>query len=132
MTKHVVNTYLRQSICLIAGLSLLMLLYVNIWGDVDLMTMPICISAVFQLVACIAYALVWKWVMATSPGSMPTLYMAASALRMFAAVVTVMVFCFLASSHASILCFVVIFLIYYFVILIFDTWYFVRIEKKIK
>ena len=51
---------------------------------------------------------------------------------MFAAVVTVMVFCFLASSHASILCFVVIFLIYYFVILIFDTWYFVRIEKKIK
>ena len=132
MTKHVVNTYLRQSICLIAGLSLLMLLYVNIWGDVDLMTMPICISAVFQLVACIAYALVWKWVMATSPGSMPTLYMAASALRMFAAVVTVMVFCFLASSHASILCFVVIFLNYYFVILIFDTWYFVRIEKKIK
>ena len=132
MTKHVVNTYLRQSICLIAGLSLLMLLYVNIWGDVDLMTMPICISAVFQLVACIAYALVWKWVMATSPGSMPTLYMAASALRMFAAVVIVMVFCFLASSHASILCFVVIFLIYYFVILIFDTWYFVRIEKKIK
>ena len=132
MTKHVVNTYLRQSICLIAGLSLLMLLYVNIWGDVDLMTMPICISAVFQLMACIAYALVWKWVMATSPGSMPTLYMAASALRMFAAVVTVMVFCFLASSHASILCFVVIFLIYYFVILIFDTWYFVRIEKKIK
>ena len=132
MIKHVVNTYLRQSICLIAGLSLLMLLYVNVWGDVELMTMPICISAVFQLVACIAYALVWKWVMATSPGSMPTLYMAASALRMFAAVVTVMVFCFLASSHASILCFVVIFLIYYFVILIFDTWYFVRIEKKIK
>ena len=132
MNKNVVNTYLRQSICLIAGLSLLMLLYVNIWGDVDLMTMPICISAVFQLVACIAYALVWKWVMATSPGSMPTLYMAASSIRMFAAIVVVLAFCFLASSRTSILWFVGIFLIYYFVVLIYDTWYFVRNEKKIK
>lgn len=132
MIKHVVNTYLRQSICLIAGLSLLMLLYVNVWGDVELMTMPICISAVFQLVACISYAFVWMWVWSTSPNSLPTLYMAASAFRMFAAVVTVMVYCFLDASQTSILSFVVIFLIYYFVVLIYDTWYFVKIEKKNK
>ena len=132
MTKNVVNTYLRQCICLIAGLSLLFLLYVNIWGDVELMTKPICISAVFQLVACIAYALVWKWVQATSLSSMPTLYMAASSIRMFAAIVVVLAFCFLASSRASILWFVGIFLIYYFVVLIYDTWYFVRNEKKNK
>ena len=132
MTKDVVNTYLRQSICLIAGLTLLALLYVNLKGDVALMTMPICISAVFQLVACIIYAFVWKWVWSTSPNSLPTLYMATSAFRMFAAVVTVMIFCFVDASQTSILSFVFIFLIYYFVVLIYDTWYFVKIEKKNK
>ena len=132
MTKDVVNTYLWQSICLIAAMSLLFLLYINLWGDKELMTVSVCISAVFQLVACITYAFVWKWVRSTSPNSLPTLYMAASAFRMFAAIVTVMVFCFMNASQSSILSFVVIFLIYYFVVLIFDTWYFVKIEKKNK
>ena len=132
MTKDVVNTYLRQSICLIAGLTLLALLYVNLKGDVALMTMPICISAVFQLVACIAYGLVWKWVSSSSPASLPTLYMAASAFRMFVAVVIVLAYCFLTDNQASIKFFVVTFLIYYFVILIYDTWYFVKIEKRFK
>lgn len=132
MIKDVVNTYLWQSICLIAAMSLLFLLCVNLWGDKEQMTVPICISAVFQLVACITYAFVWKWVRSTSPNSLPTLYMAASAFRMFAAIVTVLVFCFMNASQNSILSFVVIFLIYYFVVLIFDTWYFVKIEKKNK
>jgi len=132
MNKNVVNTYLRQSICLIAGLTLLALLYVNLKCDMELMTMPICISAVFQLVACIAYGLVWKWVSSSSPASLPTLYMAASAFRMFVAIVIVLAYCLLTDNQASIKFFVVTFLIYYFVILIYDTWYFVRIEKRFK
>ena len=132
MIKDVVSTYVWQSICLIAAMSLLFLLYINLWGDKELMTVSVCISAVFQLVACITYAFVWKWVRSTSPNSLPTFYMAASAFRMFAAIVTVMVFCFMNASQSSILSFVVIFLIYYFVVLIFDTWYFVKIEKKNK
>ena len=132
MTKNVVNTYLRQSICLIAGLTLMALLYVNLKGDMELMTMPICISAVFQLVACIAYGLVWKWVSTSSPDSLPTLYMAASAFRMFVGIVIVLAYCFVADNQTSIKFFVVTFLIYYFVILIYDTWYFVKIEKRFK
>lgn len=132
MTKNVVNTYLRQSICLIAGLTLLALLYVNLKGDMGLMTMPIFISAVFQLVACIAYGLVWKWVSTSSPASLPTLYMAASAFRMFVGIVIVLAYCFVADDQTSIKFFVVTFLIYYFVILIYDTMYFVKIEKRFK
>lgn len=132
MTKNVVNTYLRQSICLIAGLTLLALLYVNLKGDMGLMTMPIFISAVFQLVACIAYGLVWKWVLTSSPASLPTLYIAASVFRMFVGIVIVLAYCFMADDQASIKFFVATFLIYYFVILIYDTWYFVKIEKSFK
>lgn len=132
MTKDVVNTYLKQSICVIAGITLLALLLANLIGGMEQMVTPLCISIVFQLVACIAYGLVWKWVSATSPASIPTLYMAASAFRMFAAVVVVMAYSLLTDDRDSIRLFVVTFLIYYFVILIYDTWYFVKIEKKLK
>ena len=130
MTKDVVNTYLKQSICVIAGITLLALLLAHLNGGMEQMVTPLCISIVFQLVACIAYGLVWKWVSATSPASIPTLYMAASAFRMFAAVVVVMAYSLLTDNRYSIRLFVVTFLIYYFVILIYDTWYFVKIEKK--
>lgn len=132
MTKDVVNTYLKQSICVIAGITLLALLLAHLNGGMEQMVTPLCISIVFQLVACIAYGLVWKWVSATSPASIPTLYMAASAFRMFAAVVVVMAYSLLTDDRDSIRLFVVTFLIYYFVILIYDTWYFVKIEKKLK
>ncbi len=132
MTKDVVNTYLKQSICVIAGITLLALLLAHLNGGMEQMVTPLCISIVFQLVACIAYGLVWKWVSATSPASIPTLYMAASAFRMFAAVVVVMAYSLLTDNRDSIRLFVVTFLIYYFVILIYDTWYFVKIEKKLK
>lgn len=132
MTKDVVNTYLKQSICVIAGITFLALLLANLNGGMEQMVTPLCISIVFQLVACIAYGLVWKWVSATSPASIPTLYMAASAFRMFAAVVVVMAYSLLTDDRDSIRLFVVTFLIYYFVILIYDTWYFVKIEKKFK
>lgn len=132
MTKDVVNTYLKQSICVIAGITFLALLLANLIGGMEQMVTPLCISIVFQLVACIAYGLVWKWVSATSPASIPTLYMAASAFRMFAAVVVVMAYSLLTDNRDSIRLFVVTFLIYYFVILIYDTWYFVKIEKKFK
>ena len=132
MTKDVVNTYLKQSICVIAGITLLALLLAHLNGGMEQMVTPLCTSIVFQLVACIAYGLVWKWVSATSPASIPTLYMAASAFRMFAAVVVVMAYSLLTDNRDSIRLFVVTFLIYYFVILIYDTWYFVKIEKKLK
>ena len=132
MTKDVVNTYLKQSICVIAGITLLALLLANLNGGMEQMVTPLCISIVFQLVACISYGLVWKWVSTTSPASIPTLYMAASAFRMFAAVVVVMAYSLLTDDRDSIRLFVVTFLIYYFVILIYDTWYFVKIEKKLK
>ena len=130
--NKIVNTYLRQSICLTAGLSLLALLYANLWGDKEQMVVPIVVSAVFQLVASIAYGMVWRKVASSSPGSLPTLYLAASAIRMFAAIATVVIFLFLVDNRASITAFVITFLSFYFVMLIHDTWYFVRVEKKIQ
>ena len=51
---------------------------------------------------------------------------------MFVGIVIVLAYCFVADNQTSIKFFVVTFLIYYFVILIYDTWYFVKIEKRFK
>ena len=53
-------------------------------------------------------------------------------IGMFVGIVIVLAYCFVADNQTSIKFFVVTFLIYYFVILIYDTWYFVKIEKRFK
>lgn len=130
MRTKVISTYLRQGVCLIAGITMLFLLYINVWGDANRMAVPVCVSSVFQLVACMSYGYVWKLVSASSPESLPTLYLAASAIRMLAGIVTVLAYCFIAVDRQSILFFVVAFLIYYFIVLIYDTAYFMKVEKN--
>jgi len=131
MSMNVVNTYLMQSICLLAVLTGLFLSAKMLWFSQLPAVGAICIAVVFQLVACLAYSLGWKKVLAVSVASLPTFYMAASALRMFAGIATVIVYCLVVDDKAAIRFFVITFLIYYFVILAFDTFYFVKAEKKI-
>ena len=121
-----------QSIGLIALLTLITLVCVWAWGNVSMVAGSLALVVVFQLVACVAYGLVWKFVARTSLASLPTLYMAASAIRMFAAIVVVVSFLFLVSNKEAVRFFIITFLIYYFLILIYDTVYFVKVEKKIQ
>ena len=121
-----------QSIGLIALLTLITLACVWAWGNVGMVAGPLALVVVFQLVACVAYGLVWKSVARTSLASLPTLYMAASAIRMFAAIVVVVGFLFLVSNKEAVRFFIITFLIYYFLILIYDTVYFVKVERKIQ
>ena len=132
MNNKIVNTYLVQSTLLIVVLTLLSFTYMWLFGNTDTMLVPVCITTVFQLVACVAYAFVWKTVAAASVDSLPTLYMSASGFRMIAGVATVLVFCFASEDKAAIRFFVILFLIYYFIILIYDTAYFMKVEKKIR
>ena len=130
--NKIVNTYIMQSIGLVALLTLVTLACVWAWGNVGMVAGPLALVVVFQLVACVAYGLVWKSVARTSLASLPTLYMAASAIRMFAAIVVVVGFLFLVSNKEAVRFFIITFLIYYFLILIYDTVYFVKVEKKIQ
>ena len=128
----VAHKYIKQSILLIAGLFLLSLLYIQLYGDVQTMVAPLAVTVVFQLIACVCYGSLWKRIAANSPDSLPTLYMSASGLRILAGAITVLLFCFLASDKSVIRFFIIIFLIYYFIILIYDTAFFVRVERNLK
>ena len=130
--NKIVNTYIMQSIGLIALLTLVTLFIVWKWGNPSVAEVPLVVVVVFQLVACITYGLVWSSVARSSLASLPTLYLAASAMRMFAGIVVVLGFLFLVSNKEAVRFFIITFLIYYFLILIYETIYFVKVEKKIQ
>ena len=127
-----VNTYLVQSTLLIVLLTLITIACLWGWGAGHMSVMPLCVVVVFQLLTCWTYGLVWKSVAHASTSSLPTFYLAASGMRMFAAVVVVLGFLFLVSDKQVVRLFVITFLVYYLIILIYDTTYFVKVEKRIQ
>ena len=131
MIEKLAHKYLRLSTLIIAALFLLSLLCIQVFGTEAHVT-PVIISTVFQLVACLSFGLIWKRVAKGAEGSLSTLYLVTAGGRMFAAIVTVMAYCFLVEDKSMIKFFAIHFLVFYFIMLIFDTCYLVGVEKKIK
>ncbi len=125
-------TYMVQSLALIVVLTALVFLCIVNWGDLSLMAVPTVVTAGFQLLACLAYGIAWRAVACRSSASLPVFYLAASGIRMLAGIATVVVYLFLASDTSSVRFFVFLFLAYYLVLLVYDTLYFVKVEKKIR
>jgi len=133
MNRKVVRTYLLQSTLIIAVLTLLSFVVWWVAWPNNSMPMAIAISAAFQLLTCYAYGYVWGQVADSSADSLPTLYLAASGCRMFLGIATVVVYCLINTDDTvGIRTFVILFLVYYFIMLIYDTAYFMKVEKKIR
>lgn len=127
-----VYTYIFQSHTIIAVLTVLACACIARWGDLSRMGVPVAVTAGFQVLACLTYGMAWRTVAHWSTASLPVFYLAASGIRMLAGMATVVVYLFLVSDAASVRAFVFIFLTYYLVLLVYDTLYFVKVEKKIR
>lgn len=90
----------------------------------------IIISSVFNLIAAFSFITVWKKVALTSMKSLPILFLSASGIRILLASMTVLVYCFaMRGDTQSIKEFAVVFMAFYLLMLVFDTWFFVKTEK---
>lgn len=121
--------YYKYSLWLVAGTALLTLLATNIYGYASL-ARPLAICVIYTLVVNIAYGAAWKSVATSSPSVLTKFYLAASALRMVAAIMVVVAFCLLSRDKTSIRDFVLMFFGFYAVMLVFDGIFFARVEKK--
>ena len=97
--------------------------------DAQLVTANI-ISFVFQLILIAAYGMAWERVAKSSPKNLPVLYMSATGLRLLLAALVLLVYMFTHRTSGSLLAFSVVFVVYYIIILIYDTIFFVSVEKK--
>jgi hypothetical protein len=83
----------------------------------------------FTFASSVAYGAAWKSVAKSSPTNLAKFYLAANAIRMLAALAVATVGIILLDKSEAI-GFAVIFIIFYLSILVFDTIYFSRVEKK--
>ena len=59
-------------------------------------------------------------------------YLAASGLRMLLAFMVIVVYAFVVKDRTRLISFAVIFMIFYLILLVFDTFYFYKVEKNNK
>ena len=97
--------------------------------DAQLVTTNV-VSFVFQLILIAAYGMAWERVAKSSPKNLPVLYMSATGLRLLIAALVLLVYMFTHRTSGSLLAFSVVFVVYYIIILIYDTIFFVSVEKK--
>ncbi len=90
------------------------------------------ISALFSLITASIYGGAWKAIAAKLPAVLGKFYLAGSAFRMLLAFLTILVYALIVKERVMILSFAVIFMIFYLVLLAFDTIYFSKVEKNNK
>ncbi len=88
------------------------------------------ISFGLQFALVVAYGLAWDKVAKKSPKSLPVLYMSASGLRLLLAAALLLIYMFANRATGNLPLFTAVFVAYYMVILIYDTIFFVSVEKK--
>lgn len=88
------------------------------------------ISFIFQLVLIVAFGIAWDKVAKSSPKNLTVLYMSASGLRILLAAILLLVYMFVNRGKESLTLFSAIFAVYYLIFLIYDTTFFVSVEKK--
>ncbi|GAB6962820.1 hypothetical protein [Prevotella fusca] len=123
--------YYKTSLWIIAGLYLIGLLVVQLTQHPSYITM-LTISAVYSLIITSVYGGAWKGVASQSPAVLSKFYLVASGLRMLLAFLVLLVYAFVVKERTMILSFAVIFMVFYLVLLAFDTVYFYKVEKNNK
>lgn len=129
--NKVYKKYYKNNLWIIAGLYLIGLLVVQLTQQtayINLLT----ISAVYSLITSSIYGGAWKTIASQSPTVMNNFYLAGSGFRMLLAFLTVVVYAIVVKERAMVIGFVVIFMIFYLVLLAFDTVYFYKVEKNNK
>ena len=129
--KRTAKNYYKYSLWIVAGLTLVGLLVMNLANKPSMLT-PLIISSVTSLVLSIAYGVAWKSVATSAPKTITKFYLAAPALRMIIAALVVLAYCLAVKQREQIREFVIIFFIFYLVTLVFDSVFFARLEKKYK
>ena len=88
------------------------------------------ISAVFHFICSFVYVYGWQVLKRRSPEILPKYFLAASALRLMAAAMVLLVFCVVNRGDIeAIKWFAIVFIIFYLVILAFDAVFFAKISN---
>lgn len=127
--NKVSSRFRKISIGIIAGLSLLLLLLSNVFSEFNFIH-GILVGAVYSIIFSTAYLESWRVVTVKAPSATTKFYLVFMALRFILGALVILGYCLLNNKREAIIGFVTVFSVYYLVMMIFETSYFVIIEQK--
>lgn len=127
--NKVSSRFRKISIGIIAGLSLLLLLLSNVFSEFNFIH-GILVGAVYSIIFSTAYLESWRVVTVKAPSATTKFYLVFMALRFILGALVILSYCLLNNKREAIISFVTVFSVYYLVMMIFETSYFVIIEQK--
>lgn len=116
--------YLRQSIAIIAGISILLLLLVRV-QYMDFLITPIIIGSVFAIAVELLDILLWRKFIVQSPDTLPIFFLGVSVVRLLFTLAVLFVYYF-TTDGSNITSFFLTFMAYYFVIMLHHTIFFAK------
>ena len=119
--------YRKQSILLIAGLTLIAFLGMKVWFQNDSLT-PLIVSIVFSLIVENIDIMIWARIAKRSPENLPTFFMGVSGFRMLLGIGVMFVY-YLVADRNTMFLFFLIFAVFYVVLLVHHTTFF-ACERK--
>ena len=127
--NKVSSRFRKISIGIIAGLSLLLLLLSNVFSEFNFIHGTL-VGAVYSIIFSTAYLESWRVVTVKAPSATTKFYLVFMALRFILGALVILSYCLLNKKREAIIGFVTVFSVYYLVMMIFETSYFVIIEQK--
>ena len=127
--NKVSSRFRKISIGIIAGLSLLLLLLSNVFSEFNFIH-GILVGTVYSIIFSTAYLESWRVVTVKAPSATTKFYLVFMVLRFILGALVILSYCLLNNKREAIIGFVTVFSVYYLVMMIFETSYFVIIEQK--
>lgn len=107
--------YMLQSLILTVLITLIGFVGAYLSSLINLLMMPISVSAVFCLLTSISVGILWRMVGSKQPGMLTTFYTAVSGFRMLLALVVLSVV-YAIVGRSQMLPYVITFMVYYFIV----------------
>ena len=128
MVKKLADRHLIYTCLLVIVLTVLSMFALEYLDAKQYVTeMKIC--AYYSFIAGLIYNRSWKRVEQREKLDMTKFYLIASGVRMFIAALAVLIYCVVVREKEPVLYFVTLFLAFYFIMLVFDSVFFARVEK---
>ncbi len=123
--------YIKNALIILVGTTLGALMYMNVAGKETLLQ-PIIISLAYNTLVSLLFIYIWRAIMQNAREYVVHFYLGATGFRLITAMFVILAYCLTEDIRTLKIQFAVVFCIYYFIMLLFDTLYFIKIEGKAK
>lgn len=121
--KYIVQCLLLTTLLALVGIAVMFIMNIGLVA-------PLAVSYIYNIIVSMLYIAIWRVVMKYSRDSALQLYLGGTGVRLITAMFVVLAYSIAVEDKPERLTFAAVFCIFYMVMLIYDTMFFVKIERE--